>query len=91
LKATTKYLRIKEYIEVTTAIMIITVIGTTATTEIVLLVTEAAGVIVEQAALLVIRVMEAQATMAIETNEIVLVLNDTDAAKAYELLRTKLK
>ena len=52
MKATTKYLvGIKEYIEVITAIMIImaiTVIGTTATTEVVLLVTRAAGVIVDQ-------------------------------------------
>jgi hypothetical protein len=51
---------IKEYIEVIIAIMIImaiTVIGTTATSEVVLLVTQVAGVIVD---LLVIRVMEAQ-------------------------------
>jgi hypothetical protein len=54
---------IKEYIEVIIAIMIImaiTVIGTTATTEVIPLVTEAAGVMVDQVALLVIRLMEAQ-------------------------------
>jgi hypothetical protein len=54
---------IKEYIEVIIAIMIImaiTVIGTTPTTEVISMVTEAAGVIVGQVALLVIRLMEAQ-------------------------------
>jgi hypothetical protein len=61
---------IKEYIEVIIAIMIIiaiTVIGTTATTEVVPLVTQAAGVIVDQVVLLVIRVMEAQVITVIET------------------------
>ena len=78
MKATTKYLvGIKEYIEVIIAIMIIiaiTVIGTTATTEVVPLVTQAAGVIVDQVVLLVIRVMEAQVIPVIETTTEVVLL-----------------
>jgi hypothetical protein len=78
LKATTKYLvGIKENIEVITTIMIImaiTVIGTTATMEVVPLVTQAAGVIVDQVALLVIRVMEAQVITVIETTAEVVLL-----------------
>jgi hypothetical protein len=68
---------IKEYIEVIIAIMIIiaiTVIGTTATTEVVPLVTQAAGVIVDQVVLLVIRVMEAQVIPVIETTTEVVLL-----------------
>ena len=78
MKATTKYLvGIKEYIEIIIAIMIIiaiTVIGTTATTEVVPLVTQAAGVIVDQVVLLVIRVMEAQVIPVIETTTEVVLL-----------------
>src|SRR5215469_16397556 len=48
-------------------IIAITVIGTTATTEVISLVIRAAGVMVDQADLLVIRVMEAQVITVIET------------------------
>jgi hypothetical protein len=61
---------IKEYIEVIIAIMIImaiTVIGTMTTTEVVPQVSEAAGVIVDQVAILVIRLMEARVITVIET------------------------
>jgi hypothetical protein len=74
LKATTKYLRTKEYIEVIMIIIAITVIGTTATTEVISLVIRAAGVMVDQADLLVIRVMEAQVITVIETTAEVVLL-----------------
>jgi hypothetical protein len=57
LKATTKYLRIKEHIEVITAIMIIMAITVIGTTEVVLLVTQAGGVIVDRVAILATAVM----------------------------------
>jgi hypothetical protein len=66
---------IKEYIEVIIAIIIImaiTVIGTTAITEVVTSITEAAGVVVDQVALLVIRL--ARIITAIETTAKVVLL-----------------
>ena len=74
MKATTKYLRTKDYIEVIMIIIAITVIGTTATTEVISLVIRAAGVMVDQADLLVIRVMEAQVITVIETTAEVVLL-----------------
>jgi hypothetical protein len=55
-------------------IIAITVIGTTATTEVISLVIRAAGVMVDQADLLVIRVMEAQVITVIETTAEVVLL-----------------
>jgi hypothetical protein len=68
---------IKEYIKVITTITIIiaiTVIGTSATTEVVPLVTQAAGVIVDQVGLLLIRVMVQIITVIETTAEVVLLV-----------------